>query len=253
MPTSGFLWQTWIPRISGVFFRRSRRASWVPPEADVLTKESVSMDESKGRMPPMFLPGVENDPKPGPYGDAIRMMQKAGPEYPQIWHLFAFRPEMTSHLAQFTQQAMREPSPLTPGFRELIAAYISWRNHCPFWTKSHAAVAAVLLERERQQEGEPLVAAVLADMENSTLSEAEKAMLRLVDKVNQDSVHITAEDMHPLRTAGWSDEGIYMAITVCALFNFYNRWVDATGVHALSDEAHRTGGLRSANAGYVRK
>jgi len=26
---------------------------------------------------------------------------------------------------------------------------------------------------------------------------------------------------------------------VCALFNFYNRWIDATGVHALSDEAHR--------------
>jgi hypothetical protein len=40
---------------------------------------------------------------------------------------------------------------------------------------------------------------------------------------------------------------------VCALFNFYNRWVDSSGVHALSDEAHRQGGIRSAAAGYVRK
>lgn len=90
------------------------------------------MSDSKRPMPPMFLPGVEDDPKPGPYADIIRMMQKTGAEYPQIWHLFAFRPEMTSHLAQFTQEAMREPSPLTPGFRELIAAYTSSRNQCPF-------------------------------------------------------------------------------------------------------------------------
>ena len=54
------------------------------------------------------------------------------------------------------------------------------------------------------------------------------------------------------RAAGWSDEALYFAITVCALFNFYNRWVDASGVHALSDEAHRLGGKRSALHGYVR-
>jgi hypothetical protein len=45
---------------------------------------------------------------------------------------------------------------------------------------------------------------------------------------------------------------LYFAITVCALFNFYNRWIDATGVHALSDEAHRLGGKRGAQHGYVR-
>ena len=85
----------------------------------------------KPKMEPMFLPGVENDPKPSPYADALRMMQAAG-EYPQIWHLFAFKPEATSHLARFTQEIMREPGPLSPGLRELIAAYTSARNHCPF-------------------------------------------------------------------------------------------------------------------------
>jgi hypothetical protein len=55
------------------------------------------------KMEPMFLPGVESNPQPGPYGDAIRTMQAAGPEYPQIWHMFAFKPEATSHLARFTQ------------------------------------------------------------------------------------------------------------------------------------------------------
>lgn len=83
-------------------------------------------------MEPMFLPGVERNPQPGAYRDAIRMMQQAGAEYPQIWHMFAFLPQATEHLARFTQEIMREPGPLTPGFRELIAAYTSARNQCPF-------------------------------------------------------------------------------------------------------------------------
>ena len=80
----------------------------------------------------MFLPGVEHDAKPSPYLDAVRQMQAAGKEYSQIWHLFAFAPHATQHLARFTQEIMREPAPLSPGFRELIAAYTSYRNSCPF-------------------------------------------------------------------------------------------------------------------------
>ena len=83
-------------------------------------------------MKPMLLPDVEQNPKSGPYAAAIETMRAAGAEYPQIWHLFAFRPDATEHLARFTQAIMRGPSPLSPGLRELIAAYTSARNHCPF-------------------------------------------------------------------------------------------------------------------------
>lgn len=83
-------------------------------------------------MKPMFLPGVEGNPQPGPYRDLIQMMQSSGAEYPQIWHMFAFLPRATGHLARFTQEIMREPGPLSPGLRELIAAYTSSRNQCPF-------------------------------------------------------------------------------------------------------------------------
>jgi alkylhydroperoxidase family enzyme len=99
---------------------------------------------------------------------------------------------------------------------------------------------------------EELVWGALRDLETSRLSEAEKILLRFVDKVNRESPRICAEDMMPLHDAGWTDEAIYFAVTVCALFNFYNRWIDATGVHALSDEAHHEGGKRSVAHGYVR-
>ena len=97
-----------------------------------------------------------------------------------------------------------------------------------------------------------LVESVLRDIESSGLDERHKALFRFVERVNHASPTITDADVDVVRAAGWTDEELYFAITGCALFNFYNRWIDATGVHALSDEAHRQGAKRSAQSGYVR-
>ena len=63
----------------------------------------------------MFLPGVEQNPQPGPYADMIRMMQASGAEYPQIWHMFAYLPKATEHLARFTQEILRGPGAVQSG------------------------------------------------------------------------------------------------------------------------------------------
>lgn len=94
---------------------------------------------------------------------------------------------------------------------------------------------------------------MIENLETSRLDDRHKALFRFIDKVNHDSPRITPEDMAPLRELRWTDEELYFTITVCALFNFYNRWVDASGVHALSDQTHREGAKRSALHGYVRK
>jgi alkylhydroperoxidase family enzyme len=98
---------------------------------------------------------------------------------------------------------------------------------------------------------EELVWGVLRDLESSGLDEKHKALFRFINKVNRESPRINADDMTPLRALGWNDEALYFAISVCALFNFYNRWIDASGVHALSEEAHRQGAKRLAAQGYV--
>jgi hypothetical protein len=83
-------------------------------------------------MEPMFLRDVDEHPQPGAFADLIRMARAGGAPYPQIWHMFAFKPRITKHLERFTQGIMRDPAPLTPGIRELIAAFTSARNSCPF-------------------------------------------------------------------------------------------------------------------------
>jgi hypothetical protein len=64
------------------------------------------------------------------------------------------------------------------------------------------------------------------------------------------SNQLTQADIDRVRDAGWSDEAIYDAITVCALFNFYNKWIDATGVSDMPAAAYAISGERLAK-GYI--
>ena len=82
---------------------------------------------------PMHLPSVEDNPgAEGAFADLVRTVRASGGALSQIWHLFAFNPEATKHLERFTHAVMRGPGPLSPGMRELIAAYTSGRNRCPY-------------------------------------------------------------------------------------------------------------------------
>ncbi len=83
-------------------------------------------------MEPIYLQEVQQATKAGPAGKRFDAMEAQGVPVPQIWYLFAYKPEMTEHLSRFTQGVMRGPSPLSPGQRELIAAFTSSRNHCLF-------------------------------------------------------------------------------------------------------------------------
>jgi hypothetical protein len=83
-------------------------------------------------MEPMFLRDVEQHTGEGRYAAMIKHLRSTGMPVPQIMHLFAFKPDRTEHLAEFTHGVMRGPSPLSPGQRELIAAFTSRRNDCPF-------------------------------------------------------------------------------------------------------------------------
>lgn len=80
----------------------------------------------------MYLREVETSDESGDRDDTIQRMKAAGIPVPQIQYLFAFKPQRTDHLSRFTQAVMRGPSPLSPAQRELIAAFTSRLNQCPF-------------------------------------------------------------------------------------------------------------------------
>jgi len=96
-----------------------------------------------------------------------------------------------------------------------------------------------------------LVGAVLAGYQAAPIPEAEKALFAFIEKVTREAWTIGEADVAALHRAGWSDEAIYDAVNACALFSFYNRWCDATGVHELTAEEYIQAGKRLARRGYL--
>jgi uncharacterized peroxidase-related enzyme len=112
---------------------------------------------------------------------------------------------------------------------------------------SHTAGAVATLEDEE------LVRQVLDDYRSSRLSDAEKALFAFIEKVNSASNQIRQADIDELKKSGWTDEAIYDAVTVCSLFNFYNRWNDAMGTTDMPAFAYEMTGKRIAEHGYYQK
>jgi alkylhydroperoxidase family enzyme len=96
-----------------------------------------------------------------------------------------------------------------------------------------------------------LVDAVLRDFRTAPIREKEKELFAFIEKVNRESSRLRREDVEEVKAAGWSEEALYDAITVCALFNFYNIWIDATGVSDMTAAAYAASGERLATSGYV--
>ncbi len=92
---------------------------------------------------------------------------------------------------------------------------------------------------------------MLRDYRTAPIDDREKALFAFLEKMNRESSRLRREDVDEVKGAGWSEEALYDAITVCALFNFYNKWVDAAGVSDMTPEAYRGSGERLAGLGYV--
>ena len=61
---------------------------------------------------------------------------------PVMRDLYRAYPATCKPLGEFTEAAMRGPSPFTQAQRELIAAYVSGLNACAYCHATHVAVAA---------------------------------------------------------------------------------------------------------------
>lgn len=93
--------------------------------------------------------------------------------------------------------------------------------------------------------------AVLTDLDGAPIPEKDRALYAFVRKIVRDSTAVGPADVDEARRAGWSDEALYDAVTVCALFQFYNTWIDATGVDDMPPFAYEMSGQRLATQGYA--
>ena len=166
---------------------------------------------------------------------------------PGIRSLVMFRPETGKPLYDLAQVLLRGESPLTEAQRELIAAYVSYRNDCMFCSSSHAAAARCLYGIEKNTVDE-----VLKDMQHSNASDKLKALLHIAGKVQVLGKEVTPEDIAAARALGANDREIHDTVLIAATFCMFNRYVDGLASLTPTDpEVYKEMGVRLAEKGYV--
>jgi uncharacterized peroxidase-related enzyme len=158
---------------------------------------------------------------------------------PGIRGLLQFRPETGRPLGELADALLRAPGPLTPGERELIAAYVSGLNDCGYCTASHGASAAA-----QSLEGMALVDAVHADPASAPVSAKLRALLGIAATVREDGRKVTPADIDAARAAGATDVEIHDTVLIAAAFSMFNRYVDGLGTLAPADPAAYAAGAR---------
>lgn len=172
----------------------------------------------------------------------IRLM--SGHPLPDAAKITFYRPDFYgAHAKKFTQEAMRGRSTWSVGDRELMAAYISKVNDCPFCVGAHTATATqAYQDRER-------VAAVLDDLDSSPIDEGLRATLRILDKLASQGT-LSADDIRAVLSAGVSHQQIEDALAVSFAFNTTDRLANAFAFDVLSEEAFDAGAKYLLRRGY---
>ena len=166
---------------------------------------------------------------------------------PGIRSLVVFRPETGKHLYDLAQILLRGESPLTEAERELIAAFVSYRNNCMFCWSSHAAAARCLYGDEKD-----LVDEVLKDMRRSHISDKMKALLNIAGRVQVLGKEVKPVDIEAARELGANDREIHDTVLIAATFSMFNRYVDGLASFTPTDpEEYKAMGERMATKGYV--
>lgn len=166
---------------------------------------------------------------------------------PGIRSLALFRPETGRHLYELAQVLLKGESPLSEAERELIAAYVSYKNNCMFCMNSHAAAARCLYADEKK-----IVDDILTNMKQAAISDKTKALLHIAGKVQVLGKEVTAEDVAEARKFGANDREIHDTVLIAATFCMYNRYVDGLNSFTPTDAtAYEEMGKRMADKGYV--
>ncbi len=152
------------------------------------------------------------------------------PKFPKLGEdatvpdILKMSPEAGVALLEMHEPIMRGPSALTPGERELIAAYVSGINDCRYCHGVHAATAKAF--------GIPgdAVDTMFDDLDAAGFDDKIKPMLRMARKLTEAPSSFSEADAQAVYDAGWDEKALHDAIFVVACFNLMNRLLEGHGV-----------------------
>jgi hypothetical protein len=142
-----------------------------------------------------------------------------------------------------THEAMRGPSTWSIGDRELMAAFVSKVNECPFCVTAHSATSSLWYDDDAK------VAATLTDLETAPIEEPLRATLRMLAKLTREH-SIYPDDIRAVLAARVSPQQVQDALAVCLAFNITDRLANAFDFHVASPAAMTAGAKYLLARGY---
>jgi len=132
-----------------------------------------------------------------------------------LWE--TFNDKAREGLAIFSRSFMRNDGMLSPGEKEMIAAYTSQLNDSEYCFAGHSRVAVNL------GIDEGVFAPLADDIELAPVRDELMPILRFVKILTLTPARITKADADAVFAAGWDEQSLHEAICVCARFSMMNR------------------------------
>lgn len=143
---------------------------------------------------------------------------------PSLDKVFRRFPHTLLPLLEYHDRLLRDPSPLTVAERELIAAYVSGLNSCTYCHGAHVVAAQAFGIEAGLFEG------LMQDLQTSAVDDRLKPLLEYVRKLTLTPAMMSDRDAEKVYAAGWEEQALFDAVSVCALFNFMNRIIEGSGI-----------------------
>lgn len=160
-------------------------------------------------------------------------------------NVFSAYREIYGHWAEMSQALMNGPSPLSPGEREMIAAFVVGLAECRYAYAAHSVVAY----EWGIEEG--LIEKLLADLDGAPVADKFKPLLAFVRKLTLTPNRMTQQDADAVFAAGWDEKALHDAIAVTARMCFMNRLVEGYGFTPMNPERARDSARKRVELGYV--
>jgi len=143
---------------------------------------------------------------------------------PNVFRAYSFRPERLSAWFNHFRLVMEGTPGLTDAEREMIAVVVSMANGCLYCLVAHGAAL-------REAWGDPVMAdRITLDWRRADgLSERQRAICALAERLTLRPVECTEDDLETLRSHGLSDQDAWDVVEVAAMYNFTNRLALASG------------------------
>ena len=143
-------------------------------------------------------------------------------------NVFEAYPDIYLPWADTSQALMRGASPLTPGEREMIAAFVVGVAKCRYAWVAHRAAAVAW-----GMDGEAIDRAV-EDLASAPVEDRFKPLLAYARKLTLAPTDVGQEDADAVFAAGWDEKALHDAIAVTARMNFMCRLVQGYGFTPMS-------------------